>query len=388
MREILDFPESNDKNQLQQLTPVGPRIPQQLPVNNAFSTTPTRAQIGWLDSSDISNALPTSQQGAAEKGPKRLDGPRTQHQPLEQQPQAQPRSANAAGGRLVDDFENYERGHRQPTYYHRHQRPRANVGAPRYHSPPRSHRNYTDRSRAYSSRDKVYSTREDRRDYLDSPKPEVYRYEREIRRPLVDLRPNPEQHGDYVSAREKVKEAQERQEKLERWEEEMREVQRRKRARSFAEAQQMEAQHREMKNAARFAGLERPQQSMDDEMTRQKLAKILKAEQARKIRVRQEREEGEAAIKRAVADQYKHQRQEEELRRRKLENLEKKFREKVQTELDNLLGHVKGLVLAHHKVEVDEAVDVAHVDKVTPTELSARRSVRKGRNTEANEGKL
>ncbi|BCS25863.1 uncharacterized protein APUU_50574A [Aspergillus puulaauensis] len=190
MREILDFPESNDKNQLQQLTPTGPRIPQLPP---AFSTAPafapTRAQIGWLDSSDISNALPTSQQRTEEKGyerdpgPKRLDGPRTQRQPIEQQPQAQPRSANAAGGRLVDDFGNYERGHRQPTYYYRHQRPRANVGAPRYHSPPRSHRNYTDRSRAYSSRDKVYSTREDRRSYLDSPKTEVYRYERETPRP-------------------------------------------------------------------------------------------------------------------------------------------------------------------------------------------------------------
>ncbi|BCS25862.1 uncharacterized protein APUU_50573A [Aspergillus puulaauensis] len=147
-----------------------------------------------------------------------------------------------------------------------------------------------------------------------------------------------------------------------------------------------------MKNAARFAELERLQQSIDDEMRREKLAKKLKAEEARKILERQEREEEEAAMKRAAVDQYKleqkHQRQEEELRRRKLENLENEFREKVQTELDNLLGHVKGLVLAHDKVEVDEAVDVAHVDEATPTELSARRSVRKGRNTEVNEQKL
>jgi hypothetical protein len=56
--------------------------------------------------------------------------------------------------------------------------------------------------------------------------------------------------------------------------------------------------------------------------------------------------------------------------------------------LDNLLGYVKGLILAHDDVEVGEEVDVAHVDEATPTELSARSSVRKSPKTEVKEKKL
>lgn len=350
MFEVLDFPESNDKNQLQQLTKsAGPRIPQQHPANNAFPTAPARAQIGWLDSSNSYNALPTSQQERAEKvherawesrrlpGPKRLDGPRTQHQFL-----TEPQSTSAAAGsRLVDDFDSSKREHKQSTYYHRHQRPRANIGTPRYRSPPCSRRNYADRPCDYSNRDKVYSPMEGLHNYCDTPETEDYRCERgwqKIPRPRGNLRSDPEPHLQSQPTRTKE---------------------------------------------PRRDGNHVIARAITQEMQRRKeLQERLKGKL---------RKEG-AAMKRAAVGQYKleqkhQQRQEEERRRRKLEKLEREFREKVQAELDNLMEHVQGLVLAHDKVEIDEAVDAVHADEVSPTELSTRRTVRKGFKTEVQEKK-
>lgn len=416
MFDILDFSESNDKNQLQQLTkPAQPRIPLQQPTNNAFATAsataPTRAQIDWPDSSDTHDALPTSRkitaQKAHEKGfesrrlpiLKRLDGPQTQRQPQDQQPQAQPRrrfltepkSANAAGGRLVDDFDNYERENRQPPYYHRHRRPRANVGVPRHHSPPHSRRNHTDRSRGHRSRDKEYSITEERHKYLDSPESDYYGHERgwqKTAHPREDRRPGAEpqlqsqpprtkeskRHRNHLVLQKIMHEEQQRRERQTRRGEEIREAKRLERELGFAETQRMRAE-REAKNAARIAELKRLQRLIADENRRGKIEGEVQSE------------EEETAIKHATVDQYQLE-QKEELRDRKLEKLELEFCKKIQIELDNLLSHFKGLVLAHDEVEVGEPVDVALVDEVTPTELSARSSVRKSPKTEVKEKKL
>lgn len=132
---------------------------------------------------------------------------------------------------------------------------------------------------------------------------------------------------------------------------------------------------REAKNAARIAELKRLQRLIADENRRGKIEGEVQSE------------EEETAIKHATVDQYQLE-QKEELRDRKLEKLELEFCKKIQIELDNLLSHFKGLVLAHDEVEVGEPVDVALVDEVTPTELSARSSVRKSPKTEVKEKKL
>ncbi|OJI97420.1 hypothetical protein ASPVEDRAFT_36831 [Aspergillus versicolor CBS 583.65] len=413
---ILDFSESNDKSQLKQLTkPARPRIPLQQPPNNAFATAsatvPTRAQIGWPDSSDTYDTLPTNRKTIAQKAHeqgfesrrlpilKRLDGPRTERQPEDQQPQAHPRrqfltepqSANAAGSRSVDDFENHEREHRQPTYYHRHKRPRANVGVPRYHSPPHLRRNQTDRSRGHSSRDKKYSMMKDRHKYIESPEPDYYTHERgrqKIPHPREDPRRDPEpqlqsqptrtkeskRHRNHLVLRKIMQEEQQRRERQARWEEETLEAKRLERELSFAETQRMRAE-REAKNAARIAELKRLQRLIADENRRGKIEGEVHSE------------DEETAMKHATVDQYQLE-EKEELWDRKLEKLEIEFCKKIQIELDNLLDHVKGLILAHDEVEVGEEVDVAHVDEVTPTELSARSSVRKSPKTEVKEKKL